>query len=318
MTPNPSTNHPAARVAGVVGWPMAHSLSPTLHGAWIKACRDRDPSFEGVYRAFAVRPEHAENAFRSLPDSGLVGVNVTVPYKEVALRVLNEIAQTGKAHILGRARDIGAVNLIRVTPEGHLTGDNTDAVGFIEGLYQAGADDLGPAVILGAGGAARAVAVALASRESGLPNCEDVRVVNRTLDKATEIAQLAKSCGAKTVTANTWSDAGRALEGARLLVNATSLGMHGSAPLAIPDLSLLAPDAAVYDLVYVPRETELLKAARRQGLTAIEGLDMLIGQARPSFEAFFGVTPPDSVDARALLADARPANPPADWPVAIP
>jgi shikimate dehydrogenase len=304
MTRNASTNHAqtrrsGTRVAGVVGWPVAHSLSPTLHGAWIAAL-----GLDAVYKAFAVPPEDALRALRSLPASGLAGVNVTVPHKATALAAADRATK--------RAERIGVANLLTVTHDGLIRADNTDALGFLDGLIRAGVDALGPAVVLGAGGAARAVAVALA--EAG---CREICFLNRSVEKARDLAALAKSCGIETTFARPWSDAARALKGARLLVNATSLGMHGAAPLDVPDLSVLAPDAAVYDLVYAPRETELLKAAKALGLKAIEGLDMLIGQARPSFEAFFGVAPPESVDARTLLASAKPANPPSAWPVAL-
>jgi shikimate dehydrogenase len=301
MIHTPSTEGPEklrpARVAGVVGWPVAHSLSPTLHGAWIAAL-----GLDAAYKAFAVPPEDGLRALRTLRDSDLVGVNVTVPHKAAALAAADRMTK--------RAERIGVANLLTVDRYNEILADNTDGLGFLDGLMRAGADAVGPVVLLGAGGAARAVAVALA--EAG---CKELRVLNRSLGKADEIAELAGRCGVATTWARSWSDAFRVLEGARLLVNATSLGMQGTAPLDVPDLALLAPDAAVYDLVYAPRETELLKAAKARGLKAIEGLDMLIGQARPSFEAFFGVAPPESVDARALLAGAKPANTPSAWPV---
>jgi shikimate dehydrogenase len=134
------------------------------------------------------------------------------------------------------------------------------------------------------------------------------------LEKAADLAELALSGGAAQATAFAWADAARAFEGAILLVNATSLGMRGAPPLEIPSLEGLAPAAAVYDLVYAPRRTALLEAAATLGLKTIEGLDMLIGQARPSFRAFFSASPPESVDARALLAGAKPENTPLPWP----
>jgi shikimate dehydrogenase len=288
-----------ARIAGVVGWPVDHSLSPTLHGAWIAALK-----LDAAYLAFAVPPQEAEAALRGLAATGLAGVNVTVPHKEVALKVAERASPS--------ATRIGAVNLLTVDDQGRLVADNTDALGFLDGLVRAGHDGAGPAAILGAGGAARAVVVALADA-----GCVEVRLVNRTSGKARVLAALAESVGVAAST-HAWNEASGAVEGARLLVNATSLGMRNAAALDVPDLARLAPDAAVYDLVYTPRETVLLKAARARGLKVIEGLDMLIGQARPSFEAFFGVAPPDSVDARALLAGALPTNAPAPWPAPRP
>jgi shikimate dehydrogenase len=272
-----------------------HSLSPTLHGAWIAAL-----GLDAAYRAYAVPPDEAEGALRALAQSGLAGVNVTVPHKEVALAVAERPS--------ARAARIGAANLLTLDDDGRLAADNTDALGFLDGLVRAGADARGPAVLFGAGGAARAVVVGLADA-----GCTEIRLVNRTAAKARVLAALAESLGV-AASVHDGSDAAAALDGARLLVNATSLGMKGAPALDVPDLGRLALGAAVYDLVYVPRETALLKAARARNLKAIEGLDMLIGQARPSFEAFFGVDPPDSVDARALLAGARPANAPEPWP----
>ncbi len=278
-----------ARRAGVVGWPVGHSLSPTLHRAWIAAA-----GLDADYGAFAVSPEEAARALTSLPESGLVGVNVTVPHKAAALAVAHDAT--------GRAKRIGAANLLTVDAQGRVHADNTDALGFLDGLMRAGADAAGPVVVLGAGGAARAVTAAIADA-----GCDDVRLVNRTRARADELADLAQGLGMGAA-AYDWAGASAALAGARLLVNATSLGMAGAPPLPSLELSRLAEDAAVYDLVYVPRETALLTAARLQGLTAIEGLDMLIGQARPSFEAFFNSAPPESVDARALLTGAAPSH----------
>jgi shikimate dehydrogenase len=289
----------AGRIAGVVGWPVEHSLSPTLHAAWIAAL-----GLDAAYSAFAVPPEEAESALRNLAATGLVGVNVTVPHKEVALTVAERPSP--------RASRIGAANLLTLDADGHLAADNTDALGFLDGLVRAGHEAVGPVAILGAGGAARGVVVALADAA-----CAEVRLVNRTPAKARVLAALAESLGV-AASVHAWTEAPVALTGARLLVNATSLGMRGAPALEVPDLSRLTPDAAVYDLVYAPRETALLAAARACGLKAIEGLDMLIGQARPSFEAFFGVAPPDAVDARALLANARPANAPVPWPASPP
>lgn len=289
------TSPEAKMAAGVVGWPVAHSLSPTLHGAWIAALK-----LDATYSAFALPPDDAGAMLRSLPASGLRGVNVTVPHKELALSIADIVSPT--------AERIGAANLLTVDASGRIVADNTDARGFLDGLVRAGGDATGTAVLLGAGGAARAVIAALADA-----GCREIRLVNRTADKAKALARLAEELGLKA-SVHEPAGASAACAGARLLVNATSLGMKGAGPLEIPDLSRLAPGAAVYDLVYVPRETQLLKAARGRGLKAIEGLDMLIGQARPSFRAFFGADPPDAVDARSLLENARPANTPAPWP----
>jgi shikimate dehydrogenase len=285
------------RLAGVVGWPVAHSLSPTLHKAWIAAA-----GIEANYRAFALPPDGAAEALARLPETGLAGVNVTVPYKAIALEIASEATE--------RAKRIGAANLLTVDARGRILADNTDALGFLDGLIRGGGDVMGAVAVLGAGGAARAVIVALADA-----GCREVRLVNRTAEKAQALVELAEASGMRA-SSLPWTDASRALSGAHLLVNATSLGMTGSPALPALDVSRLAEDAAVYDLVYAPRETALLTTARLQGLTGIEGLDMLIGQARPSFEAFFGRRPPETVDARALLAGARPSHAPEPWPAA--
>jgi len=275
----------AARVAGVAGWPVAHSLSPTLHNTWIAAAK-----LDAIYVPFAIAPETASAAFRSLPALAIAGVNVTVPHKETALSVADVVTE--------RARIIGAANLLTVDRDGGLRADNTDALGFLYGLEKSGADASGPCVILGAGGAARAVVAALADA-----GCAQLRIVNRSVERARDLAALAEQLGISATT-HAFDAVGDAAKGARLLVNATSLGLKDGAPLDLPiDIVLggLAPGAAVYDLIYTPLETPLLRDARAAGLTAIDGLNMLIGQARPSFEALFGVAAPASVDARALL-----------------
>ena len=283
MTTAPSFTG-AAMVAGVAGWPVAHSLSPLLHGAWIAAA-----GLDAVYAPFAIKPDDALDAFRAIGRLGLKGLNVTVPHKQVALEAAD--------HVRPAAERVGAANLLSVTADGALVADNTDVQGFLHGLTRAEVAADGPAAILGAGGAARAVIVGLADA-----GCAEIRLVNRSADKAQALAELAAQLGVRAQVFS-WDDAERALDDALLLVNATSLGMAGAAPLSLV-LHGLRDDAAVYDLVYTPRETALLESARRRGLVAIEGLDMLIGQARPSFETFFGAPPPDDVDVRALLNGA--------------
>jgi len=252
-----------------------------MHNAWIAAA-----DLDAVYIPFAIAPDTAEAAFRALPALGIAGLNVTVPHKETALRVADTVTE--------RARIIGAANLLTVDRDGGLQADNTDALGFLYGLETSSADASGPCVMLGAGGAARAVVAALADA-----GCAQLRIVNRSADRAKDLAALAERLGL-AVTTHSFDAVGEALKGARLLVNATSLGLKGGAPLDV-SLDGLAPDAAVYDLIYTPLETPLLRDARAAGLTTIDGLHMLIGQARPSFEALFGVAPPADVDVRALL-----------------
>ncbi|MGD2134062.1 MAG: shikimate dehydrogenase [Maricaulaceae bacterium] len=274
----------AAQVAGVAGWPIAHSLSPVLHNAWIAAA-----GLDAVYAPFAVRPEQAAAAFKSIAALGLRGLNVTVPHKEAALAAADEATPT--------AQRIGAANLLTVREDRSLLADNTDAHGFLDGLARAGVQTGERAVLLGAGGAARAVVAALADA-----GWRALVIVNRDQAKAAALCALATDLGLPAQALG-WDKVAEALNGAGLVVNATSLGMTGAPPLEV-DLSNVAAGGAVYDLVYTPRETALLKAARARGLVAVEGLDMLIGQARPSFEAFFGAAPPESIDARALLEQA--------------
>ncbi len=274
-----------ARLAGVVGWPVSHSRSPRLHGYWL----DRH-GIDGAYVPLPVAPGRIETALRALPVLGFRGANVTVPHKEAALAVCDELDPL--------ARRIGAVNTIVVGEDGRLIGSNTDAFGVTENLrrhspWRSGHD---PAVVLGAGGAARAACVALLDAGAA-----SVRIANRTGLRA-EI--LAEELGAG-VEAVDWDQRHAALDGATLLVNATSLGMDGQPPLEI-DLSALPASAVVCDVVYVPLETPLLAAARARGNPVVDGLGMLLYQAQPAFEAWFGVRPEvDDELRRFVLADLQ-------------
>ena len=261
----------AARLAGVMGWPVAHSLSPRLHGYWLTKY-----AVDGAYLPLPVRPESFADAVRGLAALGFAGANVTVPHKVAALAVVDVATP--------QARRIGAVNTIVIAPDGAMTGDNTDAAGFIANLTACHADwrpEAGPAVVLGAGGAARAVAVALL--DAGVPS---IRLINRTISRAED---LAADLGAGVDTAG-WSDRAAALADAALLVNTTVLGMAGKPPLDL-DLDALPRDAAVYDIVYTPLETDLLRRAAARGHPVVDGLGMLLHQAAPGFAAWFGVAP---------------------------
>ena len=273
----------AAKVAGVIGWPVAHSRSPRLHGTWL-----RRYGIDGAYVPLPVAPDRVAAAFAGLPALGLVGANVTVPHKEAALAAC--------ASLTDRARRVGAVNTLTVRADGTLHGDITDGQGFLDNL-RAGAPDwrpeTGPAVVLGAGGSARAVVEALAS--AGVPA---VRVLNRSPARA---AALAADLGGP-VTSGALAEAPAALADAALLVNTTTLGMKGQPALDL-DLAPLPTGAVVADLVYAPLETDLLARARARGLTAVDGLGMLIHQARPGFAAWFGVWPEVTDDLRRLILD---------------
>lgn len=256
-----------ARTAGVIGWPVAHSRSPRLHGYWLER-----HGIDGAYIPMAVPPGRLEQALRALPALGLRGVNVTLPHKEGTLAACDNVDSL--------ARRIGAVNTVVVGDNGELNGSNTDAFGLIENLRQQSgwrpAD--GPAVILGAGGAARAACVALLDAGVG-----SIRIVNRTLQRAVDLADaMSGPCAAIA-----WKEREEALEGAALVVNTTSLGMAGQPPLDLR-LDSLPRKATVYDIVYVPLETRLLAEARARGNAVVDGLGMLLHQARPGFEAWFG------------------------------
>jgi shikimate dehydrogenase len=278
-----------ARLAGVMGWPIGHSLSPRLHGYWL----DRY-GINGAYVPLAVPADAFEGAFRALPLLGFAGVNVTIPYKEAALAAVDDADET--------ARRIGAANTITVRPDGSLYGQNSDAFGFITNLKTALPDwraAEGPAVVIGAGGAARAVCVALL--DAGVP---EVRIANRTVRRADSLAR--DIGGPFTVTP--WPRLAAAMEGAALLVNTTGLGMTGEPPLEV-DLRHLSPEAVVTDIVYSPLETSLLAAARARGNRTVDGLGMLLHQGRPGFARWFG-TEPDVTPAlrEFVLAGLAPAG----------
>lgn len=271
----------AARLAGVMGWPVAHSRSPRVHGFWLERY-----GVDGAYVPLPVAPEKLADSLRALPGLGFAGVNLTVPHKETALAAVDALADG--------ARRIGAVNMVTVDDTGGLVGDNSDAFGFIENLRQGApgwSAAAGPAVVLGAGGAARAVCVALA--DAGVA---EIRVVNRTAARA---EALAGDLDGSLVVCS-WNERNDVLAGAALLVNATTLGMTGAPALAI-DLAGLAADAVVNDIVYVPLETPLLAAARAAGRRAVDGLGMLLHQARPGFAAWFGVEPEVTPELRTFV-----------------
>ncbi len=263
------------RLAGVIGWPVGHSRSPQLHGHWLAR-----HGIDGAYVPLAVAPDRLEAALRGLPALGFRGCNVTVPHKEAAMALVDQLDPL--------ARRIAAVNTIVVREDGSLFGTNTDGFGFLANL-QAGAPNWsagqGPAVVIGAGGASRAIIVALT--DAGAP---EIRLANRTRARAEKLA--AELGGPITVV--DWADRAAALDGAALLVNTTTEGMQGHAALDLP-LDALPRTALVNDIVYVPLETPLLAAARARGNPVVDGIGMLLHQARPGFEAWFGIAP--AVDA---------------------
>ncbi|MEK9899677.1 MAG: shikimate dehydrogenase [Alphaproteobacteria bacterium] len=277
--------------AGVMGWPVGHSLSPALHGHWLAR-----HGIAGSYEAIPVAPEDLPAALAGLAADGYRGVNLTVPHKEAALSLVDDVDEA--------AQRIGAVNTIVVGDDGRLTATNTDAYGLIENIRAGAAAALEsrfgdrPAVILGAGGAARAAMVGLA--DAGVV---EIRIVNRTVERAEALAALAGIAGLR-VTAHGLAGAEAALSGAGLLLNTSTLGMTGQPPLEL-DLENLPEDAVVNDIVYAPLETGLLAAARARGNTVVDGLGMLLHQARAGFRAWFGVDPVVDEDLRAAVLRAR-------------
>jgi shikimate dehydrogenase len=269
------------RFAGVIGWPIAHSKSPLIHNYWLAR-----HGIDAVYGAFAVPPDRMAEAVAGLAALGLAGANVTVPHKEAALRTADEPDAL--------ARRIGAANTLIVGEDGRIAATNTDAFGFIENLRQgapgwSAAD--GPALVVGAGGSARAVIVALL--DAGVPR---IFLTNRTDARAEALA----AAFGPPVTVVPWAERIAAVGDAQTIVNTTAAGMQGQPPLEL-SLERVQPGALVTDLVYVPLETPLLAEARRRGVATVDGLGMLLHQARPAFAAWFGVMPEVDEGLRTLV-----------------
>ena len=263
----------SSKVAGVMGWPVAHSRSPVLHNYWLRLHR-----INGVYIPMAVDPVGLADALRALPQLGFAGCNITVPHKENAMTLVDEIDDL--------AKKVGAINTVIVGEKGKLIGRNTDVFGFTKNLESAGNawNKKKLALVVGAGGAARAIIVALA--ESG---CSDIRITNRTNDRAVALASEMQGLS-KKITPIAWQDRDDAMRDCALLVNTTTQGMQGQPPLDI-DLRALNDAALVTDLVYTPLLTPLLIEAKRRGHPIVDGLGMLLHQAVPGFAAWFGATP---------------------------
>lgn len=271
----------ALRRVWVMGWPIEHSRSPMIHNHWIAIHGLKD----ALYETHGVPPENLEAALLSFAAQGVIGANVTVPHKEAVFALLS--------HHDAAAKRLKAVNTI-VDCGAHLEGRNTDGYGFMANL-KASAPEFdftsGPAVVLGAGGAARAILAALS--DAGVP---EIRLINRTVEKA---KNLLDELGVKGRVAS-WDEAETALENASLLVNTSSLGMKNMPPLEL-SLDKLPTTALVTDIVYAPLETELLANARKRGNKTVDGLGMLLHQAVPGFEAWFGVRPEVTPELRDIL-----------------
>ena len=268
--------------AGVIGWPISHSLSPRLHGYWLK-----EHDINGVYEPLAIPPDSLRLFLLKLASQEFAGVNITVPHKEAAVAHMDTLDDN--------ARRIGAVNTV-VVQEGTLYGGNTDGFGFMENLKDGAPDwaaNQGPVTVLGAGGAARAIVAALLEAGVG-----ELRLVNRTRERAD---QLAKEIGG-AITVIDWDKRTSALEETGLLVNTTTLGMKDKDPLDL-DLENLPASAVVTDIVYTPLMTPLLTAARQLGNPVVDGLGMLLHQARPGFFFWFGVKPEVTDALRAFILE---------------
>jgi shikimate dehydrogenase len=254
-----------------MGWPVAHSRSPIIHNHWIGQY-----GLQGAYGLFPVQPNRLEDAIRGLPALGLAGCNITIPHKVNAMKLMDVVDPL--------ARRMGAINTIVVTPEGALNGFNNDGFGYIQSLRDAKPDwkaNAGPVTVLGAGGAARAVVLSLLDQ-----GATEIRLANRTRSKA---QALCDEFGAGIQVVD-WKERHEALSDVALLVNTTNQSMHGEPELDL-QLDRLPATALVSDAIYIPLETPLLRSARLRGNTTVNGLGMLLNQARPAFHAWFGVMP---------------------------
>jgi shikimate dehydrogenase len=270
----------ATAVSGVAGLPIAHSLSPLIQNAWIRAA-----GFDAVYVAFSPPADRFRHFAEGLRGGTIRGLNVTLPFKEAALEVADKVGQ--------RAELAGAANLLIFNEDGSISADNVDGLGLLGALAaQAPGFDpkAGPAVVLGAGGAARGAAAALVM--AGAP---EVRIVNRTQARA-EVVAGSVGGGAQAYPQDA---AARAFDGANVLINATSAGIASDDALILP-LEATPAEAVIMDMTYKPLVTPFLEQARQLGRRTVDGLEMLIRQAGPSFEAFYGRPPPAGVDVRGL------------------
>jgi len=268
-------------IAGVMGWPIAHSRSPLLHNYWFER-----HGLAGTYVPLAVRPEDLAEALRALKPLGFAGCNLTIPLKQLAMSIVDECDTVAKR--------IGAISCVIVRPDGSLAGTNNDWYGFVQNLRQelpgwrAGA---GPVVVLGAGGGARAVCYGLMQE-----GAKEIRLVNRTFARAKGIAEEFGG----PIKALPWENRHEVLEGAAMVVNATSQGMVGQPALDIR-LDKLSKSALVADIIYTPLETPFLAAARRRGNRTVNGLGMLLHQGRPAWKAWFGIETEVTAELRKLL-----------------
>jgi len=271
------------KLAGVMGWPITQSRSPILHNYWIEKY-----NLNGRYVPLAVKPERLADAIRGLPALGFRGCNLTMPHKQFAMTMVDSLTDTAKR--------IGAINCIVVDDDGKMSGTNNDGNGYVLSVQEVAPHwkpSDGPIAILGAGGAARAIIVALLER-----GAKEVRVINRTFDKAVALAKEFHP----VIKSMPWDKRSDAIDDVTLLVNATNQGMIGKPALDI-SLDKLSSRTLVSDLIYVPPETAFLAAANARGNVTINGLGMLLHQARPAFQAWFGILPEITRELRVKIMD---------------
>lgn len=272
-----------AKIAGVIGWPVSHSRSPLIHNSWLESL-----GIDGAYIPLNVAPDDFESALRALPKLGFAGVNVTIPHKERAFALLDEVDDAAKA--------TGAVNTVTFTETGLAIGTNSDGVGFVAHLKEThGAIPTGTVVILGAGGAARGIIAALASQ-----GCSRIVLVNRTTDKAEKLKSDFSDM--IEIEVRPLSNINEAADKAELLINTSSVGMNNEGTFDI-DFARLSSSAIVADIVYSPLETRLLAEAHEAGLTTLDGLGMLLHQATTGFQIWFGQKPEVTEEVRQIAAN---------------
>ena len=274
-------HHDRFLLAGVMGWPVMHSRSPMLHNYWFK-----ERGLAGTYVPLEIRPEHLAGALRGLHPLGFAGVNVTIPHKQEAMRIVDEVDALAKR--------VGAISCVTVRPDGSLAGTNNDCYGFIHALRQEQPGwraNAGPALVIGSGGGSRAVCYALAQE-----GAKEIRLVNRSVARAKGI----ESEFGGPIKALPWEQRHDALEGVAMVVNTTSCGMVGQPALDLR-LDRLAKSALAADIIYIPLETPFLAAARARGNRTINGLGMLLSQGRPAWKAWFGIEPEVTAELRAMV-----------------
>ncbi len=268
-------------LAGVMGWPVMHSRSPMIHNYWL-----RQHDLAGTYVPLAIRPEGLAAALRSLHPLGFAGCNVTIPHKQEAMKIVDEVDAA--------ARRIGAISCVTVRSDGSLAGSNNDAYGFIRNLRQEQPGwraDAGPVVVIGAGGGSRAVCYGLAQE-----GVKEIRLVNRTLARAKGVADEFGG----PIKALPWEQRNEVLDGAAMVVNTTSQGMVGQPALDIR-LDKLPKNALAADIIYIPLETPFLAAARQRGNRTVNGLGMLLHQGPLAWKLWFGIEPQVTPELRALV-----------------